>query len=118
MSDGEPISYEALAKGTPSFSASGARIGTVEHVLHDDSLDLFDGLVIATDSGLRFVDSRTITSITTQAVHTSLSDADAASLPKPDGVAVFHVDALQDVGDSLTAHLGRLFRREHWNADK
>jgi hypothetical protein len=117
MDDGEPISYEALTKGTPSFSASGERIGTVEHVLHDDSLDLFDGIVIATKDGIRFVDARSITSITTAAVHTSLADSDIATLPKPDGDEVFHVDALQDVGDSLTAHLGRLFRREHWRAD-
>jgi hypothetical protein len=118
MDDAQPISYEALAKGTPALSAGGARFGTVEHVLHDDSLDLFDGVVVTTSAGLRFVDAAKVTSITTVALGTSLSDDEVAALPMPDGTDVFHVDALQDVGDSLTAHLGRLFRREHWKADK
>jgi hypothetical protein len=118
MTDGEPISYEALATGTDVLASDGVGIGTVEHVLQVPELDLFDGLVVATAHGLRFVDRDQIASITTLAVTTTLSSSDAAQLPAPEGSPVYRVDALQDVGPSLTAHLGRLFRREHWTQEK
>jgi hypothetical protein len=47
-----------------------------------------------------------------------MTDEEAANLPAPEGTPVYHVDALQDVGSTLTARLGRMFRREHWIADK
>ncbi len=117
MDDATPISYLALAEGTPVLTASGTRIGTVEHVLQVPEEDLFDGIVLSTDDGLRFVDRDTITSMTTEAVHTALSDAEAAELPAPHGTQVFHVNALQDVGSSLSARLGRMFGRERWLSD-
>jgi len=112
--DGTPISYMALQVGTPVKSAEGHTFGTVEHVLQDPGLDLFDGIVLSTHHGLRFVDRDQISEITTSAVTCTLSDAEAAALPPPDGPGVFHVDAFQDVGPSLSARLGRMFRREHW----
>lgn len=118
MTENRPISSEALALGTAVLSASGATIGTVKHVLSVDSLDLFDGIVVTTPHGTRFVDSGQVDSITTDAVHTTLSEADAANLPRPDGDEVFHANPNQAEGTSLTAHFGRLFRREHWTQDK
>lgn len=110
----EPISYLALQKGTPVRSAAGQQFGTVEHVLQVPELDLFDGIVVATAHGLRFVDRDRIASITTTAVRCTLSDAEAASLPPPSGPPVYRVDAFEDVGPALTARLGRLFDRHHW----
>ena len=114
VTDEEPISYQVLATGTDVRTVDGTSIGTVAHVLQEPELDLFDGIAIATHHGLRFVDRDQITSITTRAVTTTLSSADAANLPEPEGEPVFHVDALHDVGPALTARLGRMFRREHW----
>jgi hypothetical protein len=118
MDDPAQISYLALEVGTPVQSSSGATIGTVEHVLQVPEEDLFDGIVVTTDRGLRFVDRDQILEITRTVVHCSLTDAETAELPAPEGTAVFHVDALQDVGPSLTARLGRMFRRERWIADR
>ena len=118
MADPTPVSYLALPLGVPVRSASGAQIGTVEHVLQVREEDLFDGIVLTTGDGLRFVDRDQITAMTTEAVHTSLSDEAAAALPAPHGTKVFHVDALQDVGPSLTARLGRMFNRERWRPDE
>ena len=109
-----PISYLALADGTPVVAASGRRIGTVEHVLQDDRLDFFDGLVVATDRGRRFVDAGRITLITAAQVTTDLPDEEADRLPEPDGEGVFTADPEQDRGPGLTAWFGRLFGREHW----
>ena len=112
--DDDEISYLALANGTGVQSSSGTTFGTVEHVLQIPELDLFDGIVVATAHGLRFVDRDQITQITTSAVRCALSDEETANLPAPGGPPVYRVDALQDVGPSLTARLGRMFRREHW----
>lgn len=111
---GTPISYEALALHTPVLTASGTEIGTVTHVLADKHLDLFDGIVVKTHHGIRFVDRDRIAAITTAAVTTTVADADVEELPKPDGEPIYEVDALQGIGPSLTAHLAKLFGREHW----
>jgi hypothetical protein len=118
MADDEPISYLALKDGTPVLSSTGATIGTVEHVLQVPEEDLFDGIVVATKDGLRFVDRDQIVEITTAVVRSSLSEDEAANLPAPKGTPVFHVNAFQDVGPNLSARLGRMFGREHWIREK
>lgn len=113
--DGEEISYLALANGTPVQTASGAPIGVVEHVLQVPELDLFDGIVVAIGRHqLRFVDREQIEKITTSAVHTSLTDDQAANLPPPSGNLVERVDPFADEGSSLSARFGRMFGRSHW----
>jgi hypothetical protein len=114
VTDEEPISYQGLAVGTNVCTADGTSIGTVEHVLQEPDLDLFDGIAIATQRGLRFVDRDQITTITTRTVTTTLTLSEAEQLPEPEGDPVYHVNALQDVGPALTARIGRMFRREHW----
>jgi hypothetical protein len=111
---GTPISYVALAKHTPVLTASGAEIGTVAHVLADEHLDFFDGIVVKTHAGIRFIDRDQIDSITTTAVTTTIADADVDALPKPSGEPIYEVDSLQGIGPGLTSHLGKLFLREHW----
>jgi len=46
MTEGTPISYEAVSRGTPVLSSSGTQIGTLEHVLAVSDLDIFEGIVI------------------------------------------------------------------------
>jgi hypothetical protein len=116
--DSTPISYLALEVGTPVRSASGSVIGTVEHVLQIPEEDLFDGIVVKTDHGLRFIDRDQIAEITRGAVRCSLTDSEAAQLPAPHGTMSFHVDTSQDIGPSLTARFGRMFGRERWIADR
>jgi hypothetical protein len=45
---GRPIAYLALKEGTPVFDKAGERVGVVEHVLADEDLDIFHGLVVHT----------------------------------------------------------------------
>ncbi len=96
------------------LSSSGNRIGTLEHVLQVPEVDVFDGIVIATQAGLRFIDADYVREITTTHIGVSLDDAQAAQLAPPDGAPVYRVDALADTGQSLHDRLGRLFRRPHW----
>ena len=110
--DDAPISYLALRSGTPVRAADGSDLGTVEHVLQDDALDFFDGLVIRTAAGRRFVDAARITGITAEAVSTDV--ADAAQLPEPDGSGVYDADPQQFQSGELSQWFGRMFFREHW----
>lgn len=111
------ISYEAAVIGTPVLSTSGAQIGTLEHVLQVPDLDLFDGIVIATPAGLRFIDADQVREFTRSRIQSGLDDSQASQLPPPDGPPVYRVDALQYTGHSFHDVLGRLFRRPHWTRE-
>jgi hypothetical protein len=114
MDEGRPISYEALAVGTPVVTSEGTEFGRVHHVLQIPELDLFDGISVQTRHGLRFVDRDQIADITTTVVRCALSDQEVTRLPPPTGPPVVELDVAHDQGPSLTARLGRLFGRPHW----
>ena len=114
MDEGKPISYLALQNDTPVLSSSGAEFGKVVHVLQVPELDEFDGIVVGTKHGHRFVGRDQIAEITTAYVRCDLTDEQAAALPAPDGPPVLHLDATYDEGSSLSARFARLFRRPHW----
>lgn len=117
--DPTPIAYTALKRGTPMLTRSGRQFGTVEHVLQIPEEDLFDGIVTATDAGLRFVDANQVGTITTEWVRCEIGDDETANLPAPEaGAPIYGVDALQDTGGSLHDRLGRLFRRPRWTREK
>jgi hypothetical protein len=118
MTDDTAISYEAAARGTPVLSSTGTEIGTLEHVLQVPELDVFDGIVIATHGGLRFIDADHVGRITRSSITCSISDAEAAQLPPPSGPPVYRVDALADSGRSMHDTLGRIFGRPHWIREK
>jgi hypothetical protein len=114
MTDDTAISYQAAVPGSPVLSRTGAEIGTLEHVLEVPAVDVFDGIVVATQAGLRFIDADYVERITRSHIHCSLDDAQVGELRPPDGAPVYRVDALADSGQSLHDVLGRLFRRPHW----
>lgn len=118
MTDKTPVSYLALQNGTPVVTASGNEIGTVEHVLQDDALDFFDGLVVKTRHGRRFVDAREVLTITREQVGTSITDEQVDVLPQPDGNAVLEADPSEYDGNGLSSWFGRMFLREHWMRDR
>jgi hypothetical protein len=86
----------ALKKDTPVLGADGSEIARVERVLDDPAQDLFDGITVRTESGLRFVDADAVVEITDKYVRTSAQSADA--LPEPSGSPVFtpNEDALTE----------------------
>lgn len=117
MSEETAVSYQGAVLGTPVLSTTGAMIGTLEHVLEVADLDLFDGIVVATRHGVRFIDAGRVTRITRTHLETDLDDAEAAQLPAPDGPPVYHVDAFQYSGHDLRDFLGRMFGRPHWTRE-
>ena len=115
MDEGHQISYLALEADTPVVSSTGTAIGTVHHVLQIPELDLFDGITVNTQHGLRFVDRDQISEIRTTVVRCTLTDDAVSSLPAPDGNPALEPDLSDDGDSSFTARLGRLFGRSHWN---
>jgi hypothetical protein len=45
---GRPVAYTAVRDGTPVYDPTGTRVGVVEHVVADDAVDIFEGLVVHT----------------------------------------------------------------------
>jgi hypothetical protein len=111
------VSYQAAVLHTPVLGSTGVIIGHLQHVLEVPELDLFDGIVISTEHGLRFIDADHVTRITRARVVTDLDQAQAAGLPAPSGPPIYHVDALQGSGHNLHDVLGRIFGRPHWTRD-
>ncbi|MEJ7629201.1 MAG: hypothetical protein WKF54_06370 [Nocardioidaceae bacterium] len=109
-----PIAYTALAAGTPVQAEDGTPFGTVETVLDVPDLDVFDGLVVSTEGGSRFVDADQVKLITTSYVRCGISIDGVASLPEPQAPPTYGVDAGDDTGSSLGDRLGRLFGRGRW----
>jgi hypothetical protein len=93
---GMPISYEALAPGTPVYSSDGESVGTVTHVLSVPEEDVFDGIVIAEHAGAgghRFADADDVGAIHERAVTLKLDAAACRALPAPSAnPAVMHDD--------------------------
>jgi uncharacterized protein YrrD len=60
---GPPTSYLTLEPGVDVYDRDGERIGTVDHVLADANVDVFDGLIVDTRpllGGHRFADAEQI----------------------------------------------------------
>jgi hypothetical protein len=87
MDEGHPISFRLLARGTAVWSADEHEIGTVDAVLATDREDIFDGIVIRTGQGRRFVDAPEVARIAERRVTLSITSAEADELPEPAGGA-------------------------------
>jgi sporulation protein YlmC with PRC-barrel domain len=79
--DGPAISYKLLARGTRVVTADGTEVGTVDQVLDNVRENIFDGIVMSTPQGRRFVDAPEVERITAAAVTLSIDSEQAANLP-------------------------------------
>ena len=78
--DGPAISYKLLAAGTPVYASDGTLVGTAERVLDNPREQIFDGIVVSTPDGQRFVDAPEVARISEQQVTLSIDAARAADL--------------------------------------
>ena len=81
--DGPQIGYQALPRGVPVVSSEGIEVGTVDRVLDNAREHIFDGIVISTRDGLRFVDAPEVVRITERRVTLSITAHEARTLPPP-----------------------------------
>ncbi len=83
---GNPSSYRVLAEGVAVYSSDGEKLGEVEHVLCDQEIDIFDGLVIdrsVLPGGHRFADATQVEEIYERGVVLTVDAAGAEELPEP-----------------------------------
>lgn len=85
MSDeGQAVSYKVLARGTPVWTSDGEELGRVAAVLENEREHLFDGIVVDTPQGPRFVDAPEVARIAERRVTLAIDTATAAALPERD----------------------------------
>jgi septum formation inhibitor-activating ATPase MinD len=77
LDDGHAISYQALRRGTVVRSADGAELGKVRRVEEETRSHIFDGIVIDTPNGRRFLDAPEVAHIAERAVITTFPAAAA-----------------------------------------
>jgi hypothetical protein len=83
---GEPSSYLTLEPGARVYSSDGQALGSVEHVLADPGLDVFDGIVLdksVLPGGHRFADAPQVEEVFERGVVLKITAAEAESLPEP-----------------------------------
>jgi sporulation protein YlmC with PRC-barrel domain len=104
--ESHPIAYTALLPGTPVQCSEGHEVGRVERVLVDEKVDVFDGIVVRTADGSRFVDADQVGQIYTSHVCTTVPAADVPHLPVTD-----HDPARRGDSGSSSLSLGDRIRR-------
>ncbi len=102
-----PIAYTALQPGTPVQTSDGHPFATVQAVLVDEKVSVFDGIVVQTAEGTRFVDAPQIDSIRTTYVRTTLSADQVMNLPAPDGSTLVEIKPARSMADRLRLMFGR-----------
>lgn len=109
--DGYAISYKVLEHGTPVVDRDGGEVGVVREVLENKAEHIFDGLVLDTPAGQRFVDAPEVARIAERRVTLTLDAEGAAALPERDsaGAPTFRADAR---GGRLSRFLGGGWKRE------
>jgi hypothetical protein len=105
--DEHAISYDVLRPGTPVVDSAGAQVGTVREVLDNAREHIFDGIVVATGNGRRFVDAPEVARITNRRVTLTITAADVAALPERSPLP----PAVAGLGDRLRRTAARLRRR-------
>ena len=105
--DEHAIGYQVLPRGTPVFASGGEEVGTFHKALHHGREHLFDGLVISTPEGKRFVDAPEVDRITNRRVTLRIGAAAVAGLPEHRPV----VGSLQERAKRRRRRIRRRFGR-------
>jgi uncharacterized protein YrrD len=85
---GAPASYLTLEEHTPVYTSDGEELGKVAQVTADQSLDVFEGIVVRERDlppAHRFVDAEKIDEIYEHGVVLKISAEEAEALPEPSG---------------------------------
>ena len=81
--DGHQIGYKLLPRGVPVHTSDGVEIGKVHRVQDNAREHIFDGIIITTPEGRRFVDAPEVARITEKRVTLTIDAGEAKELPPP-----------------------------------
>lgn len=84
--DGPQIGYKALPRGVPVYTSDGEQLGTVHRVQDNVREHIFDGIVVSTSNGRRFVDAPEVARITVKRVTLTIDAEEARNLPEHRGL--------------------------------
>lgn len=79
---GAPIAYTVLEEGTPVETRDGVELGKVRSIRKDESADIFDGIVVDTDDGERFVEGARVEALYERRVVLDVDAGEADRLPE------------------------------------
>ena len=77
---GDPISYQALQRGTPVVSSDTFELGTVERVIDNPKEHIFDGIVMRTGERRLWVDAPEVARIQERRVTLTIDEQEARAL--------------------------------------
>jgi hypothetical protein len=83
LDDGQAISYKALRRGIPVRTSDGVEVGRVRRVLDNARENIFDGIVIETRQGQRFVDAPEVGRIAERGVTLTITAEEVNELHPP-----------------------------------
>ncbi len=115
MEAGNPISYEVLETGTPVLDSSGGQFATVKEILAVEEEDIFEGLIVHTPHGDRFLHADSIDSIHEHAVSCRLDAAAAAALPEPEPAPGEIELTPDDISEREGPYKRGMFFKRIWN---
>jgi hypothetical protein len=110
--DGHSIGYKVLKRGTPVRSSDGIQVGTVRRVQDNAREHIFDGIVIDTSDGRRFVDAPEVARIFERAVVLTITAEEAKELPAQDSALSTRMRSAKTV--RRAKRLGRSMR-DRWD---
>jgi hypothetical protein len=109
---GDRISYLVLQPGTPCFTSDDEPVGTVKRVLAVPAEDIYDGLILETGEGDRFVDADHACDLYERAVVLDISADQLHHLPAPTpSPAAMETQPDDVVKHGLGEELGHTLRR-------
>jgi hypothetical protein len=110
--DGHAIGFKVLRRGTIVRSSDGIEVGTVRRALENSREHIFDGIVIDTSDGQRFVDAPEVGRIYERAVILTITAEQARELPEQGSAVAARMRHMTSV--RRMKRLGRSLR-ERWD---
>jgi sporulation protein YlmC with PRC-barrel domain len=101
--DDVAISYKALQRGVEVVTSDGTALGTVDQVLDNLRENIFDGIVVTTQQGKRFVDAPEVARITERQVILTIDTEEGLALPD------YKPGAPEFQANPRAGRLGRIF---------
>ncbi len=112
---GQRISYMVLAKGTRVEGRDRGEVGTVKRVLADVGTDIFDGLILDTSDGDRFVDAPQVADLYERLVVLEMTADQARTLPEPTPSAAAVNLSPDDIAGDTTGDKVRDAAKRAWD---